>query len=120
MREEARKNAINTLTEEYVTIPDLLQQFPVATSHVSLAEVLDVLPRLKPRHYSIASSSEMNPTKLQLSVGKLTITHKSTGKSRIGVCSHFLAARTTAAVTNASVDTPTNDVFCTNSTTHVC
>mmetsp|Transcript_3234 Transcript_3234/g.7163 ORF Transcript_3234/g.7163 Transcript_3234/m.7163 type:complete len:1592 (+) Transcript_3234:138-4913(+) len=112
MREEARKNAINTLTEEYVTIPDLLQQFPVATSHVSLAEVLDVLPRLKPRHYSIASSSEMNPTKLQLSVGKLTVSsHKSTGKSRLGVCSHFLAARTTAAVTNASVDTPTNDVF---------
>jgi len=118
MREEARTNAIKTLTEEYVTIPDLLQQFPVATSNVSLAELLDVLPRLKPRHYSIASSSEMNPTKLQLSVGKLTITHKSTGKSRLGVCSHFLAGRTTAAEANGNYDL-TNEVFCTNATQHV-
>jgi len=67
----------------------------MTASKLSLADCLEVLPRLKPRHYSIASSSEVDRNKLQLSVGKLTITHKSTMKTRQGVCSHFLSRSTT-------------------------
>ena len=120
VREEGKKRAIASITEHYVTVPALLEQFPVTTSKLSLADCIETLPRLKPRHYSIASSSEMYPTKLQLSVGKLTITHKSTGNSRNGVCSHFLARTTTDVGGLAETTDPASGtVFCAKATNFV-
>lgn len=114
VREEGKKVAIAKIVEHYVTVPGLLKEFPVTSSKLSLADIVETLPRLKPRHYSIASSSEMYPTKLQLSVGKLTISHKSTGQKRKGVCSHFLASTVTAAGSSSddSAMSSKDDVFC--------
>jgi len=112
VREEGKKRAVASITEKYLTIPALLNQFPIALSNLTLADCIETLPRLKPRHYSIASSSEMCPTKLQLSVAKLTITHKSTGKDRNGLCSHFLAS--TECSTHDYVNLGRCDVFCAN------
>jgi len=103
------------INEQYVTIPELLKQFPTITPKLMLADCIETLARLKPRHYSIASSSEMHPDKLQLSVGKLAITHKSTGKVCKGVCSHFLASTTASGSGDAGVQS-TNAPPCANAT----
>ena len=94
-REDGRKKAIAAIIEEYVTIPELLKQFPKTTAMLSLADCVETLPRLKPRHYSIASAQELHPSKIQLTVGVLTVTHKSTQKIRQGICSHYLSGATT-------------------------
>ena len=114
VREEGKKMAIAKIVEHCVTVPGLLKEFPVTSSKLSLADIVETLPRLKPRHYSIASSSEMYPAKLQLSVGKLTISHKSTGQECKGVCSHFLASTVTAAGSSSddSAMISKDDVFC--------
>ena len=88
--EDARKAAIDFVMDNYVNIPSLLQDFPVTASMLTLTDCIETLPRLKPRHYSIASSSEMYDSSLQLTVGVLDIVHKTTGNTRHGLCSNFL------------------------------
>ena len=114
IREDGKKKAIAKITEHYVTVPALLKQFPITLLRLTIADCIETVPRLSPRHYSIASSSEMYPDKLQLSVGKLTIAHKSTGQVRKGVCSHFLAATTAAegGSENGSDYGSKDDIFC--------
>jgi len=94
-RENAKREAIARVMDNFVTIPELLHDFPITASFLTLADCIEFLPRLKPRYYSIASSSEMLPSSLQLTVGVLTVNHKTTNKKRFGVCSNFLSRSTT-------------------------
>lgn len=84
-------NFAASVVEQHLTVPQLLKQYPSIASLLTLSDCIETLPRLKPRFYSIASSSEMHPTTLELSVGKLSITCKSSGLIRKGLCSHYLA-----------------------------
>ncbi|CAM9843278.1 unnamed protein product, partial [Sphacelaria rigidula] len=48
-----------------------LQAF--SSAHVSVEDLVLTLPRMKPRHYSISSAAEVDPRKLQLSVGVVKV-----------------------------------------------
>jgi len=49
---------------ETVTFADMLLEFPLTP--LSLAEIVELVPPIKPRHYSIASSQRMHPTEVHL------------------------------------------------------
>ncbi len=54
-------------------------------------ELVDLLPRLAPRLYSIASSPKAHPGEVHLTVG--VVRYHAHGRLRKGVCSTFLAER---------------------------
>lgn len=51
VREDGKKRAVAKIVEFYVTIPELLAQFPITASKLTLADCIETLPRLAPRHY---------------------------------------------------------------------
>lgn len=77
-----------TLTDNFMTIVDLFDEFPEAV--LTLEALLDLLPKQKPRLYSISSCPQLQPQKLQISVGVLQIKTDG-GKTRQGLCSNYLA-----------------------------
>ncbi|MEO1070235.1 MAG: sulfite reductase flavoprotein subunit alpha, partial [Cyanobacteria bacterium J06638_6] len=77
-----------TLTDNFMTVVDLLEAFPSA--QIGLDVLLEHLPRLKPRLYSISSCPQFQPGRLQITVGVLQV-QTDAGKTRPGVCSNYLA-----------------------------
>lgn len=73
---------------EYI---DLLEEFPGAK--LAPQELVDLMRRLMPRLYSIASSPKMYPGQVHLTVAP--VRYESNGRRRYGVCSTFLADRAT-------------------------
>lgn len=57
------------LRESFATLADLLDNFPDCCP--SLDVLVDILPRLRPRLFSIASSAEADPARLRIIVGSL-------------------------------------------------
>jgi sulfite reductase alpha subunit-like flavoprotein len=94
---DCKKAAITHIMENFLDVPAILKEYPIAASKLSLADCIETLPRLKPRYYSIASATELHPSRLQLTVGVLTVIHKSTSKARSGLCSNYLFERTVAS-----------------------
>jgi sulfite reductase (NADPH) flavoprotein alpha-component len=70
-------------------IVDVLQTWPV--KGIALQEFLDLLRKLPPRLYSIASSLNAHPDEVHLCVG--VTRYEAHGRKRKGVCSTFLADR---------------------------
>lgn len=68
-------------------IIDVIGEYPTAT--VQPDQFLSLLPGLKPREYSIASSSKANPDEAHLTVS--AVRYLARGESRFGVASTFLA-----------------------------
>ena len=77
-----------TLTDNIMSVVDLFDEFPSA--NLTLASLLELLPKQKPRLYSISSSPDLQPGKLQITVGVLQI-KTDAGKTRQGLCSNYLA-----------------------------
>lgn len=73
---------------EYI---DLLEEFPGAK--LAPQELVDLMRRLMPRLYSIASSPKLHPGQVHLTVAP--VRYESNGRRRYGVCSTFLADRVT-------------------------
>lgn len=73
---------------ETVTFADVLLEFPSARP--SLPELMKLIPNIKPRHYSIASSMKANPGSVHLLV-VLVEWETRNGRKRYGQCSKFLA-----------------------------
>jgi sulfite reductase (NADPH) flavoprotein alpha-component len=71
---------------EYI---DLLTEFPSA--RLAPQELVDQLRKLMPRLYSIASSAKPYPTEVHLTVA--IVRYETNHRSRVGVCSTFLADR---------------------------
>jgi sulfite reductase (NADPH) flavoprotein alpha-component len=71
---------------EYV---DLLTEFPSA--RLTPQEFTDQLRKLMPRLYSIASSPRVHPGQVHLTVA--VVRYETNHRSRVGVCSTFLADR---------------------------
>jgi sulfite reductase alpha subunit-like flavoprotein len=97
--EQARLNLLADSTEEYnryivanhINITELLQDFPSLSFHKRGDELLEILPPLLPRFYSIASSSLVNPNTIDIVVAVVKF---QTAMNRIhkGVCSNYLAS----------------------------
>lgn len=77
-----------TISDNFMSVADLLDEFPSAT--IALADLLELLPKQKPRLYSISSCPLLHPDKIQITVGMLQI-KTDAGKVRQGLCSNYLA-----------------------------
>ncbi|KAA0170188.1 hypothetical protein FNF28_01609 [Cafeteria roenbergensis] len=83
------KAAFKALIEETATVADLLQRFPSA--HPPVHDLLAIVPPIRPRHYSIASSQQMHPRSVHLLV--VTVEWKdSAGRRRMGHCTRYMDA----------------------------
>jgi sulfite reductase alpha subunit-like flavoprotein/nitric oxide synthase oxygenase domain/subunit/hemoglobin-like flavoprotein len=77
-----------TIADNCMSVVDLFDEFPSA--EITLAALLELLPKQKPRLYSISSSPLLHPQHLQITVGVLQI-KTDAGKARQGLCSNYLA-----------------------------
>jgi len=78
---------------------DLLAEFPSAK--VTPQEFVDHLRKLMPRLYSIASSAAVFPREVHLTVA--VVRYETNRRSRVGVCSTFLADRIESGTTPVPV-----------------
>ncbi len=76
------------MADNFLTVVDLLDAFPSAT--ISFAQLIDLLPKQKPRFYSISSCSLVHPGQIHATVGVIQITTDA-GQTRPGLCSNYLA-----------------------------
>lgn len=76
------------MAAHFLTVADLLETFPSAG--LTLAQLLAILPKQKPRLYSIASCSLVHRQQIQVTVGVARITTDA-GLTRTGLCSGYLA-----------------------------
>ncbi|OWZ18377.1 Sulfite reductase [Phytophthora megakarya] len=94
------KDEYKRRVDETVTFAELLEEFPSARP--TLVDLLALVPRIKPRHYSIASSMKMNPTSVHL----LIVVHDWTtpsGKYCVGQATRFLSGVTVGQKLSVSV-----------------
>eukprot|EP00121_Abeoforma_whisleri_P009505 Awhi_evm1s8741 len=73
--------------DEFVTYNDILREFPSA--HPSISDLVVLISKIKPRHYSIASAMSMHPNSVHL----LVVVHDwkaPSGKYKIGQCTRYL------------------------------
>ncbi|KAF9977554.1 hypothetical protein BGZ73_005683 [Actinomortierella ambigua] len=75
--------------DETLTHADVLREFPSA--HPSVPELLQILPPIKPRHYSIASSQKAHPNSVHLLIVAVDWVAPS-GKKRFGQCTRYLTS----------------------------
>ncbi|CAF3904232.1 unnamed protein product [Rotaria sp. Silwood1] len=69
------------------SVKEMLNQFP--SVKIPLDEIIQILPKLQPRYYSISSSTRFNENQLHITVGVATyITPR--GVIREGICSSYL------------------------------
>ena len=87
LQPEARQEMMSFLANREVV--DLLEEFP--GTRFSPQELVDNLKRLVPRLYSIASSPELFPNEVHMTVA--VVRYRTNDRERIGVCSTYLAER---------------------------
>lgn len=83
------KDEYKRRVDETVTFAELLAEFKSARP--TMQDLVALVPRIKPRHYSIASSMKMNPTSVHL----LIVVHDWTtpsGQYRVGQATRFLSS----------------------------
>lgn len=90
------KEVLNLFLEEH-EYADLLAEFPSAK--LMPQELVDLMRKLMPRLYSIASSPRMYPQEIHLTVA--IVRYETNHRERVGVCTTFLSDRVT--VNNTSV-----------------
>jgi len=83
----ARRALRDRLRNAYHTLLDLFDAFPGTTPPVDV--LIELLPRQKPRMYSIASSPRANPREARIMAGVLALPGPD-GRLRRGLCSHYL------------------------------
>ncbi len=90
LEDEREENAAlrKTLSDNFMSVADLFDEFP--STQLTLEMLLELLPKQKPRLYSISSCPQLQPGKLQITVGVLQI-QTDAGKTRQGLCSNYLA-----------------------------
>lgn len=82
------KGLVEQLSDRFFTIAALLFEFADICA-LNLIDLLQIMPPLKPRYYSISSSSLVNPKEVFISVG-LVAFNASNGVERYGLCSRML------------------------------
>ncbi|WP_063733653.1 bifunctional cytochrome P450/NADPH--P450 reductase [Streptomyces sp. RTd22] len=76
------------ITDRGITVLDLLEQYPAC--ELSFDRFLEMLPVLRPRHYSISSSAAANPGEVDLMISLLQAPHRSGSGTFGGIASHHL------------------------------
>eukprot|EP00913_Durusdinium_trenchii_P035137 g32871.t1 len=76
------------LTHDFAHHADVLKKF--ASARPPIEHLLQMMPVLKPRSYSIASSPLMHPDKIQLCVVLVDWTVESTKELRLGECTGYM------------------------------
>lgn len=71
-----------------ITFADLLREF--SSCKLTVLDLMEIIPPIKPRHYSIASAQSKHPNSVHLLVVLVEWTQPSTGKQRFGLCSKYL------------------------------
>jgi sulfite reductase (NADPH) flavoprotein alpha-component len=85
---------------ETVNFADVLRAFPSARP--SFQELLQIVPEIKPRHYSIASSQNFVGDKVELLIVTVDWTD-ITGRKRFGQCTRYLHKLKTGAKITVSI-----------------
>ncbi|WP_375512546.1 nitric oxide synthase oxygenase [uncultured Nostoc sp.] len=91
-----------TITDNFMNVVDLFNEFPSA--QITLEVLLELLPKQKPRLYSISSCPLLHPQHIQITVGVLQV-KTDAGKTRQGLCSNYLAGLEAGAKVRISVRT---------------
>jgi len=78
----------NYITNSKRTVLELLAEFK--SVEITFAEYLSIMPMLRPRFYSISSSSKMHPDTIHLTVGVIR-GQSITGRKFYGACSDYLS-----------------------------
>eukprot|EP00463_Aulacantha_scolymantha_P000463 TRINITY_DN1284_c0_g1_i1.p1 TRINITY_DN1284_c0_g1~~TRINITY_DN1284_c0_g1_i1.p1 ORF type:complete len:401 (+),score=54.80 TRINITY_DN1284_c0_g1_i1:224-1426(+) len=80
--------AFKKRVDDTITYADLLQEF--SSCKLTVAQLMELIPPIKPRHYSIASAMSKHPNSVHLLVVLVEWKQLSTGKQRFGLCSKYL------------------------------
>lgn len=102
-KEEYRKRQ-----EETITFADLLMEFKSA--HLPLQNLLDAIPLIKPRYYSIASCQEAVPGSLHLCIVRVDW-KTSAGTERQGLCTSYIGKLASIHNGDAVTDITNGDVM---------
>eukprot|EP00741_Cyanophora_paradoxa_P023775 tig00021621_g22964.t1 len=88
-RSAAGGGAFAKLLEETPTYADVIRMYPSTRAALSIEHLVDILPVMKPRYYSIASSPHHLPGKLELCIVVVDWKTKS-GADKFGTCTGYL------------------------------
>jgi sulfite reductase alpha subunit-like flavoprotein/nitric oxide synthase oxygenase domain/subunit len=91
-----------TITDNFMSVVDLFNEFPSA--QITLEVLLELLPKQKPRLYSISSCAPLHPQHIQITVGVLQVKTDAL-QTRQGLCSNYLAGLEPGAKVRISVRT---------------
>lgn len=75
------------------SILEVLADFPETVCNIKFQYLFDIIPPIKPRSFSIASSVRCHPNEVHLIVGVVKYQTRLK-KTRIGLCSNYLASLT--------------------------
>jgi sulfite reductase alpha subunit-like flavoprotein len=90
------------LVDKYLDLAGLFRAFPGHAARLDLAKLLQLLPKNRPRFYSISSSPLISPSTAAISVG-MVLEKTSQGTIRRGLCSNLLCAAQKGQAILASV-----------------
>lgn len=90
------------------SVLDLLEHHPAC--ELPFARFLELLPVLRPRHYSISSSAEASPGEADLMVSLLAAPHRSGEGTFRGIASHYVQGVTAGDILQARV-LPCSEAF---------
>ncbi|KAF9427299.1 hypothetical protein BGZ94_005155 [Podila epigama] len=93
-------NEFKARVDETLTHADILREFPSA--HPTVPQLLAMLPAIKPRHYSIASSMKAHPNSVHLLIVAVEWTAPS-GKQRFGQCTRYLTSLGVGDIVTVSI-----------------
>jgi cytochrome P450 / NADPH-cytochrome P450 reductase len=94
--EESEKRYRREILEKHVTLLDLVEMYP--SCDTPAAVLLEFLPPLRPRYYSISSSALVDPNRCRITVGVLEAPAVVRPGIHQGTCSTFLSRRTPGEV----------------------
>ncbi|KAI8600292.1 hypothetical protein EDD21DRAFT_137305 [Dissophora ornata] len=93
-------NEFKDRVDETLTHADILREFPSA--HPTIPQLINMLPAIKPRHYSIASSQKAHPNSVHLLIVAVEWVSPS-GKARFGQCTRYLTSLGVGAKVTVSI-----------------
>lgn len=85
------------------SILEVLLDFPHTVCNIKFQYLFDIIPPIKPRSFSIASSTSVHPNEVHLIVGVVKYQTRMK-KTRIGLCSNYLASLTPVESGAATID----------------
>jgi sulfite reductase (NADPH) flavoprotein alpha-component len=89
------------MTEDMVNHADVFKAFPSARP--ALEQLINMVPVIKPRSYSIASSPLMHPDEIELCVVAVDWEVPSLGETRFGQCTSYMKTQEAGATVMCSV-----------------